>query len=299
MAARRLGKSSSSASKSELNALIERSQLRPRTKQLYRECVTAFVAYAGDDPNRYTPGLVEDWLYELSKMRQPQTVNVYRKAVRFASRRWAKHGGDNFAADVDRLKVISKPERISLTYEEAWQLLATCDADSPEDVRDRALMATALRTGLRRGGLLAMTIENIQPPHITTVNKGGAALKIKPDAEVFADLEAWLAILRNAGYTHGPVFRQIGDDGIAAIMTPFQVWYVFKRRAAKAEIRHVFPHLARHTTVMWLRNAGVLPMYISTLTGQSERTIEDIYTRAQPNDAVGSVLPSLRGNRRP
>jgi site-specific recombinase XerD len=55
----------------------------------------------------------------------------------------------------------------------------------------------------------------------------------------------------------------------------------------------VFPHLARHSLVTWLREAGLSPAEVSKLTGQTERTIEDIYTHVRTRGSVSAVLPSL------
>lgn len=279
-----------------LDELIETSlNLQARTKTLYRECVAAFVVFAGDDPSVYTEALVERWLFELLKEREPQTVNVYRKAVRYASKRFAKHveNGRDFAATVEKVKAQPAEPREPLTYEEAERLLSTCDGDALVDVRDRALIVLALRSGLRRGGLHALELAGVKPPKITTINKGGSRLTFEADAETLAALDAWIERLRALGVTSGRVFLTVRKDKIQGTMSAFQIWRVFDQRAKQAQIRHVFPHLARHSTVTWLREAGVASMDVRQLTGQTERTIENIYTHSRKRDAVGNVLPSL------
>lgn len=52
-------------------------------------------------------------------------------------------------------------------------------------------------------------------------------------------------------------------------------------------------HLARHSTVTWLREEGKSAAEVSKLTGQTERTIENIYTHVRTRGAVGAALPSL------
>jgi integrase len=281
---------------SKLDELIETSlNLQARTKALYRECVAAFVAFAGDDPSVYTPALVECWLFELLKKRKPQTVNVYRKAVRYASKRFAKHvaNGRDFAADVEKVKAQDPEERVPLTYEEAALLLATCASDELVDVRDRALLVLALRTGLRRGGLRALEMAGVKSPKITTINKGGDRISFNADVETLAALGTWIERLRSLGVTTGHVFLDVRKNKIRGVMSAFQIWSVFDRRAKQAQIRHVFPHLARHSTVTWLREEGKSPMDVRQLTGQTERTIENIYSHSRNSDAVGNALPSL------
>lgn len=280
---------------SSLDELIETStSLAERTKDLYRECVAEFVAFAGTDLGAYTLAVVERWLFELRKERKPQTVNVYRKAIRFASRRFAKHQlGPDFAAATEKVKVQPSESREPLTYEEAQLLLATCDAGDLVDLRDRALIILALRSGLRRGGLRALEMERVRPPKITTINKGGALITFEADAETFTVLGAWFDCLRQLGVQGGRVFLNVRKGKVRGAMSAFQIWKVFDRRAKQAGIRHVFPHLARHSTVTWLREAGKSSAEVSKLTGQTERTIENIYTHVRTRGAVGEALPSL------
>jgi integrase len=281
---------------SKLDELIATSlNLQARTKDLYRECVAAFVIYAGDNPSLYTEALVERWLFELLKDRKPQTVNVYRKALRYASKRFAKHAdhGRDFAANVEKVKAKKSKPRVPITYAEAALLLATCDGNALVDVRDRALLVLALRTGLRRGGLRALEMDGVEPPKITTINKGGDPLSFDADAETLEALGAWIERLRGLGVTTGRVFLDVRKNKIRGTMSAFQIWKVFERRAKQAGIRHVFPHLARHSTVTWLREEGKSSAEVSQLTGQTERTIENIYTHIRTRGAVGEALPSL------
>ena len=282
--------------------LIESStSLAQRTKDLYTECVATFVEFAGEDASAYTSGMVEDWLASLLKRGlKPQTVNVYRKAIRFASKRFAKRERErgrvdarDFGTDVDKIKMTASDPREPLTYEEAERLLATCDAGELVDIRDRALIILALRSGLRRGGLRALEMSGIRPPKITTLNKGGSNITFDADAETLAALAAWLEKLRQLGATRGSVFLNVRKGKIRGVMSAFQIWRMFDQRSKLAGIRHVFPHLARHSTVTWLREAGASSMDVRQLTGQTERTIENIYTHSRKRGAVGNALPSL------
>lgn len=293
-------------------ALARNLDLGERTRTLYRECVADFIAFASPDPGKWTYGAVEDWLGELlangrtvaARERgkcSPQTVRVYRKAIRCASRQFARRLGDpsrDFARDVGRIKAKPSAARDPLTYEEAAALLATCERGRPQDIRDRALLILALRTGLRRDGLRVLAIEGIKPPKITTINKGGDPITFEADAETFAVLADWLAFLATAGHKRGPVFRNVEvlpDKTIRVgdALTAYQIWSVFRSRAKRAKIRHVFPHLARHSTVTWLREEGKSAAEVGKLTGQTERTIENIYTHVRTRGAVGDALPSL------
>jgi integrase len=271
--------------------------LRPRTRELYLYCAQDFVA-SGE---AHSVRGVENWLRKLLETHQPQTVRVYRKAVRYASRRiheLSDGATKDFARNVPKIKARRPPPRQIVAAEDIAKLLETCAGRAPKDVRDRALLLTAFRTGLRRGGLCALDIEGVRPPKLTTINKGGELLTFVADNETLAALADWLNYLHDAGMMQGAVFRYVAHNRIDDCrLTPFQIWYIFCRRAQIAGISHVFPHLARHTVVTMLREAGVSAAEISKLTGQTERTIENIYTHVRTQEAVANRLPSfLRGH---
>lgn len=287
-------------------AIETNNALSARTKALYLESVARFLRFAlpraGGDPDGYTCGLVEDWFVELAREGlQPQTIGIHRKAIRLASRRHAQRTGRqaaDFAAAATCAKGRRQPPREPLSYEEADKLIETCAGGTPQNDRDRALLVLALRTGLRRGGLVALDLAGLRPPKITTIDKGGEAITLTADPEVFVVLEPWLHRLKAAGIRSGAVFRRVTSKGtIGERVSAFQLWHVFRTRAEAAGIRHVFPHLARHSTVTWLREAGRTAAEVSKLTGQSERTIENIYTHVRVDGAVGAVLPSFLGKK--
>jgi integrase len=276
----------------DLERFVETPRLRPQTQALYRRCVREFLAYADRDPHRWSFRTVEDWMSTLlARGLQPQSVNIFRKAVCFASRRRAKYlACEDFAVKVDKLRPSKNPHKPVLEEDEVFALLKACDGPKLRDLRDRTLILVALRTGLRRGGLLALDVEGIQGSKITTVDKGGSMLSFEADDETIDMLSDWLEA---SGIGSGAVFRNVRGDKINERMTDFQIWYVFKERAKKAGLRHIHPHLLRHTTVTWLREAGVSSADVRTLTGQSEKTIENIYTHMRRRGPIGAKLPKL------
>jgi len=288
-------------------AVANATDLRPRTKALYLECVRSFLQYA-PDPSNWTVGVVEDWLASLLATRKPQTVRVYRKGIRYASKRYAKREKkEDFASQADAIKADAPVRKPVLELGELQKLLRTCTGKNAmmNDVRDYALIMVAARTGLRRGGLAAMEWSNInfEAKTIKTNQKGGGTITFEADDETLEALQAWKKAIE-LGRAHvrsitGPVFCNIctKDGLVGGRMSDFQIWYVFKSRAKRAKMRHVHPHLMRHTTVTMLREEGVSPMDIRRLTGQTEKTIEDIYTHSRKTGAVGSAMPSLAGRK--
>jgi integrase len=139
-------------------AVANATDLHPRTKALYLECVRSFLLYA-PDPSNWTVGTVEDWLASLLATRKPQTVRVYRKGIRYASKRYAKREKkEDFASQADAIKADAPVRKPILDMPELQKLLRTCEGRNRTavDIRDYALIVVAARTGLRRGGMAAL-----------------------------------------------------------------------------------------------------------------------------------------------
>lgn len=271
--------------------IVQANDLQERTRKLYLDCLERFISFAGTDPQGWRLDVTEAWLHELLKRLKPQTVRIFRKAIRAASAKYAKrHKQEDFAAQLDKIKALPSKQKVVLDADELRALLQTCAGGTLEDQRDLALIVVAARTGLRRGGLCALDWENVQPPKITTAQKGGGEITFDADPETFSVLDAWRGA---SGVTTGAVFRRLQHKRVGERMSSFQIWDVFRQRAKQAGVRHVHPHLVRHSTVTWLREAGVSTAEVSRLTGQTERTIADIYTHMRTQGPVSAALPPM------
>jgi integrase/recombinase XerC len=279
-------------------AVISSTALQPRTKELYLEAVDAFLQYAGADPAKWNLGVAEDWLNQLLANRKPQTVGVYRKGLRYATKRWAAREDNDkldFTARLESVKPLPAAKRVPLTDTEVDQIVAACTGPELEDIRDLAIIVLAIRTGLRREGMRALEFTDLAPPWISFIDKGGERKSFVADPEVFEALDPWLKTLQIAGVTTGHILRTIKRGVIGGRMSAFQIWDVVRKRAKAAGVRHTFPHLLRHTTVTWLRVDGADSWEVSQLTGQSEQTIRKIYTHPPQGGPVGArIRPLLR-----
>ena len=167
------------------------------------------------------------------------------------------------------------------------RLTASCIGDQIVDLRNYALVVMFVRTGVRRGGLHKLNRDDIgSDRRIQIILKGGRPHSFILDDQTHEALQVWLACLHQHGITSGAVFRRIRKNRIGDRMSPFQVWHVVSEAAKHAKIRHVFPHLLRHTLVTVLREDGATPLEVSGLTGQSEETIMRTYTHHRPTHAV-------------
>jgi integrase len=113
------------------------------------------------------------------------------------------------------------------------------------------MLAMLIGCGLRRGELLALTLESIQQREehwviADLVGKGGHVRTVPIPQWVKAAVDAWTAAAAVAG---GPVFRAINKAGRiwGDGMSPKVLWDVVRAAAARAGIEKLAPHDLRRT----------------------------------------------------
>jgi integrase/recombinase XerD len=122
----------------------------------------------------------------------------------------------NPAKEVKGFTLDNESPHISLTKEQAKELLASIDKTTPEGKRDFALIYLLLRTGIRRSECVALNIGDFsrdQGHIVATVRhgKGDKRRKVKILPEVFRALESYLeATGRDIASLDDPLFVGIG-----------------------------------------------------------------------------------------
>lgn len=253
--------------------------LTAQSKRLYVEHVREFVKFCG--PLQPTGVLVETWRDKLRKQGlAPQSVNNHLWAVKFASKRLAELNQNpqlDFARYARPLREQEPERRKALDIDGVKKILATCAGQDLASVRDRTLITFAARTGLRRGGLCALKIEDIRGRRVKVTLKGEREDEIIIDDETANALQEWIARLRKYRKTSGPLFvdiRSIRPNSKA--LSEAGIYKIFRDRAAAVGIK-AFPHLFRHTAISLLTAAGEPTWRIQRLTGQKTAAIVDRY----------------------
>jgi integrase len=280
---------------------------RPGTRSVYQANVRAFLDFVGVTHNTlhtdFTGADVERWRDALlARGLSPRTVNGKLAAIKFASKRLdALDHGHDFAKAVEFLPVVIEKKRFAPTIERGRRLVDGCCGALPIDLRDRALIVIALRTGCRREGLAELQLVDIEPgaSAMTVVIKGGRRHRIALDLESRAALSAWLVWLTGRGAIDGYVFRSLrrGISGwvIGDRLHASSVNLIFNKRAMRSNAGHWFPHLARHSFVSWADGAGVPRTRIANVTGHQNLDGLSPYLSDVDGDTdpVGQHLPSL------
>jgi site-specific recombinase XerD len=147
-----------------------------------------------------------------------------------------------------------------LTPEQGRRLLERGTTATARELRDYAMLAVLIGSGLRRGELLALKLASIQQREdhwviADLVGKGGHVRTVPIPAWVKATIDAWTTA---AGIGEGTVFRAINKtgrvwgDGVTAKV----LWDVVRAAAAKSGIEKLAPHDLRRTCARLCHLAG-------------------------------------------
>src|SRR5437868_2698514 len=227
-------------------------------QRTYAHAIEAFVAWYCAEPRlAFSRAVVLRYRVSLQQRGYaPATINLRLAAVRRMADEAADTGllSPELAAGIRRVKGARRiGVRVGnwLSAQEGRRLLATCDAGTLRDVRNRAMLALLIGCGLRRGEVLALRCDAVQrrEAHWVIVDLRGKAGHIRTvpmPSWVKAAIDAWTV---RAGIRDGVVFRAINRAGVVwgQGMTPKVIWDVVRMAARRAGIPHLAPHDLRRT----------------------------------------------------
>ena len=180
-----------------------------------------------------------------------------------------------------------------LTANEAQKLILAASRRAPTGIRNRALIVTLYRGGLRIAEALALMPKDLDADAGTARilhGKGNRARTVGLDPTAFAVIERWLDRRTALGINgRAPVFCTL--DG-----NPLSTAYVralLPRLARKAGIeKRVHAHGLRHTHAAELAREGIPMNVIQAQLGHSSLATTDRYIR---HIAPEQVIETMRG----
>ncbi|WP_133000528.1 site-specific tyrosine recombinase XerD [Luteimonas arsenica] len=161
------------------------------------------------------------------------------------------------------------------------RLLAAADVDTPEGLRDRAMLELMYACGLRVSelvGLSAVAV-NLRQGVLRVLGKGGKERLVPLGEEAQDWLERYLARSRPAlAGSQAP--HELFLTARAQPLTRQAFWVLVKRHAAAAGIdpRRISPHGLRHSFATHLLNHGADLRSLQMLLGHSSLSTTQIYT---------------------
>jgi site-specific recombinase XerD len=252
----------------------------PATLRMYRESGDQAHAFLAErsmptDPAEVRRGHVEEWLIYL---REGRGVSAGTQAARFSALRrfftWLEEEGEVEQSPMLRMKgpkVEVRPPDV-LTDDESRRLLDGCRGPAFEDKRDVAILRLMLDTGLRRGEVAGVKIEDLDlaGQAVQVVGKGARPAVVFFGAKVARDLDRYLRTRARHRLADLPWLwlaqkGPLSGDGILQML---------QRRAKLGGItRHLHPHLLRHTWAHQMKAAGASDEDVMTLGRWRDRNV--------------------------
>jgi site-specific recombinase XerD len=260
-----------------------------RTLEIYREAGRQFHDFLSErhltlDPTRIDKSHVEDWFIYLreEKNAKPATIRARFSALRKFFN-WCMAEEEIQHSPMARLKPprVDEPAPEVLTEDEMKAMLAACDGKDFEARRDMAIVRLMLDTGLRRFEVAAMTVAEIKmqlDTHlISVVGKGSYPKTVYFGDRTARDIDRYLRVrvLHPRAALPALWLAQKGaltGDGIHDLIT---------RRAEQAGIRHIHPHLLRHTWADHKKSSGASDEDVMTLGGWKDAKVMRRYAKSR------------------
>ncbi|WP_372015951.1 site-specific tyrosine recombinase XerD [Pseudoxanthomonas sp. 10H] len=194
---------------------------------------------------------------------------------------------DDPAALIDPPR-LPRPLPKALTESQVDALLAAPDVDSPEGLRDRAMLELMYAAGLRVSELVNLPANavNLRQGVVRVLGKGGKERLVPLGEESQHWLERYLGEARPRLAGGKPVPAD-AHGGVPLFLTPQRhaptrqaYWQSLKRYAAAAGVdpRVVTPHGVRHSFATHLLNRGADLRALQLLLGHASLSTTQIYT---------------------
>jgi len=219
--------------------------------------------------------------------REPNTINTNLAAMKgVAYEAWCMELMDTTAyqhiKSIKSVKGERLPKGRCLEASEVKALFKVCDDDdSSKGLRDGAIFGILLGCGLRRGEIVALTMDKInwRDGAIRVVGKGNKErLAFMPDGTA-RRLEKWIEEVR--GDSEGSIITRIRrhDDVTLDPIGDQAIYTILKTRAMQAGFEDVAPHDLRRTFANNLLDNKVEIMTVSKMLGHASVVTTQIYIR--------------------
>jgi site-specific recombinase XerD len=231
------------------------------TQSQYIASVEQFARFAAEqgfpeDLRRLKREHVEVYLADLGSKWKPSTVQTRYKGLRLFFQ-WAEDEGEITRSPMEKMRPPLVPEQPVpvLSEDELRTLLKGCEGKHFDDRRDMAVIRLLVDTGMRRGELVGLRVEDVDV-------QGGLAMVLgkgrRERACPFGDktalaLDRYLRVRRAHTFAAlawlwlGPKGR-FGESGVGQMLA---------RRGVQAGLGRIHPHQLRHTFAhTWLANGG-------------------------------------------
>jgi integrase/recombinase XerD len=220
------------------------------------------------------------WQVEKKRAKPRSTsrlVSSLKRFFQFALREGLRR--DDPAADLESPKLPrSLPKSLSEAQVEA--LLEAPNVETPQGLRDRAMLETLYASGLRVSELIGLkTMQVSLEMNVVRVLGKGSKERLTPLGEEASD---WITRYQREArpqLLHGRKSDALFVTARGGPMTRQAFWSLVKRYAAQADIRvPISPHTLRHAFATHLINHGADLRVVQLLLGHADISTTQIYT---------------------
>jgi integrase/recombinase XerD len=220
------------------------------------------------------------WQVESRKARPRTTsrlVSALKRFYRYALQEGLR--GDDPTADLEAPRIgRSLPKSMSEAEVEA--ILAAPDIETPQGLRDRAMLETLYASGLRVSELVGLkTVQVSQQMGVVRVLGKGAKERLTPLGE---EAVAWISRYQREarpGLLGARKSDALFVTARGGPMTRQAFWGLVKRYAAAGGVRGaISPHTLRHAFATHLINHGADLRVVQLLLGHADISTTQIYT---------------------
>jgi len=169
----------------------------------------------------------------------------------------------------------------TLSESEVDALLAAPNTASAVGYRDRTMLELLYATGLRVTELVTLEVNdlNLRQGVLRVMGKGGKERLVPMGDEAMAWVEGFVRDHRSSLMRRSESEAALFPSNRGREMTRQAFWYLIKRHAAEAGIRHsLSPHSLRHAFATHLVNHGADLRVVQLLLGHSDLSTTQIYT---------------------
>lgn len=203
--------------------------------------------------------------------------------------------------DIDAAKDVKPPKLPSrlpkaITIAQVEALLATASGDSPQALRDRALLELLYATGARVSEVCALNVDDVIDTDIVRLTGKGDKQRIVPiGSYARVALDEYLVRVRPALSVRGPATPALFLGVRGRRVSRQNAWLIIKAAAERAGLTvGVSPHTLRHSFATHLLQGGADVRVVQELLGHSSvattqiytlvtaDTLRDMYTQAHP-----------------
>ncbi|HXG41747.1 MAG TPA: site-specific tyrosine recombinase/integron integrase [Dehalococcoidia bacterium] len=287
-----------------LRHLASERNLSPYTVRNYRNDLGHFFQFLARQGLDLASLTRQDFRLYLSELHQRGTApaSVARKVSTVRSfYRFLVREGALPASPLEQVRGPKRPRRLPsyLTYQHVAALIEAADDDSPQGLRDRALLELVYAAGVRLSEAVGLDLDDVDLEEATArvLGKGGKERIVLLGAPAVAALRRYLAEGRP---TLARDSRQralfLNRDGQR--LSGRWVQELVKKYAQRAGIeKRVWPHLLRHSFATHLLDGGADLRVVQELLGHATPTSTQVYLHVTQERQRQRYLDAFRHRR--